>query len=220
VDRDRIYRCEGLGSVAEQLAGIHDLESANRFLAQTFLPAFNRWVPVVAARAADGHQAVPQALAEGLSWEAERTGQRDWTVAHGGRWYQVDRRHERLSLAGRKVIVRTLRDGRVQLVYRGMKLRWRALPARPVRQHPEPVPTERAERPPPAAAHPWRRPGGGVGRGFWRGVKAQGRARRAAKRLVGRDSGRPALRSGLPPSRPTNRGNITTNNNSKGDIFS
>ena len=38
-----------------------------------------------------------------------------------------------MSLVRRQVIVRTLRDGRVQLVHRGVKLRWLALPARPVR---------------------------------------------------------------------------------------
>jgi hypothetical protein len=188
VDRDSIYRCEGLGSVAEQLAGkapqtqfgrameqrgvqlilanspqakgrvermngvlqdrlvkalrlagIHDLAGANHFLAEAFLPAFNRQFNVVAASPADGHGAVPRQLDEVLSWEDQRVVQRDWTVAHAGRWYQVDRQHEALSLAGRKVIVRVLRDGRVQLVHRGTKLRWRALPARPVRQHPEPV---------------------------------------------------------------------------------
>jgi len=244
VDRDSIYRCEGLGSVAEQLAGkgpqtqfgramdvlgvklilanspqakgrvermngvlqdrlvkalrlagISDLESANRFLAESFLPAFNRQFNVMAASPADVHGTVPRDLDEVLSWEEARVVQRDWTVAHGGRWYQLGRQHEALSLAGRKVLVRTLRDGRVQLVHRGTKLRWRMLPARPVRQHPEQHPelvkAARRDVKPPAPEHPWRRLGGGVGREYWRGVQARGRATRAAARLAGRDSGRP-----------------------------
>jgi hypothetical protein len=109
VDRDSIYRCEGLGSVADQLAGqepqtqfgrameklevglilanspqakgrvermngvlqdrlvkemrlagINDLGSANRFLAETFLLAFNRKFNVEAASSADVHRAVPR----------------------------------------------------------------------------------------------------------------------------------------------------------------
>jgi transposase len=268
VDRDSIYRCEGLGSVAEQLAGqapqtqfgramdalgvklilanspqakgrvermngvlqdrlvkalrlagIDDLASANRFLAEAFLPAFNRQFNVVARSPADGHGVVPRDLEDVLSWEAARVVQRDWTVAHEGRWYQLDRQHEALSLAGRKVIVRTLRDGRVQLVHRGRKLWWRALPARPLRQHPEPVKASRREVQPPAPEHPWRSLGGGVGREYWRGVKARGRAMRAAARLAGRDSGRPPRRSGLPPSRPANRGNRASNRNSKRGHF-
>ena len=53
--------------------------------------------------------------------------QRDWTVAWQNAWYQIDRRHEGLSLAGKNILVRRLRDGTEQLVYRGQKLAWRKL---------------------------------------------------------------------------------------------
>ena len=245
VDRDSIYRCEGLSSVAEQLAGkepqtqfgramaqlgvelilanspqakgrvermngtlqdrlvkglrlenINDLCQANEYLAKEFLPAWNRRFKVVAASPADMHRSVPRHLDEVLSWEEERVVQRDWTVACAARWYQLDRQHESLSLVGRKVIVRTLRSGKVQLVYRGSQLRWRQLPGRPERQPPrsERSPTVRiAKRP--AAQHPWRRTGFAVGRPFWRTEKARGRA--ARQQLAVGNSGRPPLRSGL-----------------------
>jgi hypothetical protein len=77
------------------------------------------------------HRAAPRDLEEVLSWEKDRAVQRNWTVACGGRWYQLDRRHEALSLAGRRAIVRRLGDGREPLVHRGEKLKWRALPGRP-----------------------------------------------------------------------------------------
>jgi len=255
VDRDSIYRCEGVGSVAEQLAGqapqtqfgramgqlgvelilanspqakgrvertngvlqdrlvkalrlegISELGRANEYLAQTFLPALNRRFQREAASPADVHRGVPRNLDEVLSWEEERVVQRDWTVACGGRWHQVEREHESLSLAGKKVVVRALRDGRVQLVHRGQKLSWRALPERPRRS----VVERKAQEPravvKPAAKHPWRQLGVGVGREYWRGVKAQGRAQRAAIRLAARDSGRPPLRSGLPASLAASRG--------------
>ena len=259
VDRDSIYRCEGLGSVADQLAGqepqtqfgrameklevglilanspqakgrvermngvlqdrlvkemrlagINDLGSANRFLAETFLLAFNRKFNVEAASSADVHRAVPRDLDEVLSWEEERVVQGDWTVACGGQWYQLDRQHEALSLVRRKVIVRTLRNGRVQLVYRGGKLKWRALPGRPLRVQAKPAKV-RGVALPPAANHLWRQFGMGVGRKYWQGVKAGGRA----ERLGLRDSGRPPLRSGLPASRNPSRGKSATNNNQK-----
>jgi Helix-turn-helix domain len=261
-DRDSLYRCEGVASVAEQLAGqepqtqfgramealdvelilahspqakgrvermngvlqdrlvkalrlagISDPENANRFLAEAFLPAFNRKFNVVAASLADVPRGVPRELDEVLSWEDERVVQRDWPVAHGGRWYQLDPRPEALSLVRRKVIVRTLRDGQVQLEYRGTKLRWRELPARPVRAQPKVVAVKPTAEKPPAANHPWRRLDVGVGRDYWRGVKARGRAIRTAARLAGRASGRPPLRSGRPASRPASRGNKATNNN-------
>jgi len=279
VDRDSIYRCEGLGSVAEQLAGqapqtqfgramealsvelilanspqakgrvermngvlqdrlvkalrlagIHDLESANRFLAETFLPAFNRQFNVVAASAADVHRGVPRDLDEVLSWEVERVVQRDWTVASEGHWYQLDRQHEALSLASKKVIVRTLRDGRVQLIYCGKKLKWRQLPGRPARVQPPRGPVARM-KPRPAADHPWRRFGGAVGREYWRDSKRRSAVPGAPIRVGGGESvtpWRPATtragtRKPVAAARPaaTNRrrGHVLTGTR-KEDIFS
>jgi len=269
VDRDSIYRCEGVASIAEQLAGkepqtqfgrameqlgvelilanspqakgrvermngvlqdrlvkemrlagINDTESANRFLDGKYLRAFHRQFARAAASPVDVHRAVPRNLNEVLSWEEERVVQGDWTVACAGQRYQLDRQHEALSLVRRKVIVRTRRDGRVQLVYRGQALKWRGLPAGSVRKPPgvkavRPEKSQAAVQSP-ALSHPWRRDGVGSGRRFWNGIKAQGRAvRRAA-----RDSGRPPLRSGLPPSRAASPGNPTTKTSNQGDILS
>ena len=187
---------------ALRLAKIHDLESANRFLEKTYLKEFNRRFARKAASPLDVHRGVPRQLDEILSWEEERVVAKDWTVACGGKWYQLDRQHEALSLAGRKVVVRTLRDGRVQLAYQGQKLKWRELPGRPARaQRIKPAQAVRVIRPP-AANHPWRRT-----------VLSHG----AAKRFGLGDSGRPPLRSGLPTSPNPNRGKQpTTSNNKRG----
>ena len=264
VDRDSIYRCEGLASIAEQLAGkqpqtqfgrameqlgiklilanspqakgrvermngtlqdrlvkemrlagVNDIESGNRFLDGKYLQAFHRQFAHEAASPVDVHRALPGNLNEVLSWEEERVVQGDWTVACEGKRYQLDRQHEALSLVRRKVIVRTLRNGRVQLVYRGQKLKWRELPAGTMRKPPGAKPVLAKKKKPegqtPALSHPWRRDGVGFGRQYWRGIKARGRA----VRLEVRDSGRPPLRFGLPASRNPNRGNRTMNNNQK-----
>ena len=264
VDRDSIYRCEGVASIAEQLAGqppqtqfgramkqlgielilahspqakgrvermngtlqdrlvkelrlagVNDLESANRFLDGEYLQAFHRQFKRAAASPVDVHRAGPRNLNEVLSWEKERVVQGDWTVACEGKRYQLDRQHEALSLVRRPVIVRTLRNGRVQLVYRGQALKWRELPTGGVRQPPgaKPVLVEKTKTAAksPALSHPWRRDGVGLGRPYWTRIKAQGRA----TRLAGRDAGRPPLRSGLPMSRPASRGDGTTNNNQR-----
>jgi hypothetical protein len=145
VDRASIYRCEGIGSIAEQLAGqepqtqfgramkqlgvelilanspqakgrvermnatlqdrlvkalrlekISDMTAANQYLAKTFLPALNRRFGVPPSSPADVHNSAPRNLDEILSWEEERVVQRDWTVACGKRFFQLDRPHERL----------------------------------------------------------------------------------------------------------------------------
>ncbi len=256
VDRDSIYRCEGLGSLTEQmagqepqtqfgramrqlgvelilanspqakgrveringvlqdrlvkalrLAGINHLERANEYLARTYLPEHNRKFAVEPASRAEAHRLAPKGLKEILSWEQERVVQRDWTVACAGKWYQLDRQHEALSLAGKKVIVRTLRDGSVQLVRQGAKLKGRQLPSRPQRARPKPKVELNQPRTDwkPAATHPWRtRPVGSVRRAM----------RRRQESLVAGDSGRPPLRSGLPPSPATN--GKRTNNQQKG----
>jgi transposase len=143
---------------ALRLAGINDLESANRFVDETYLAEFNRRFGRVAASPLDAHRGVPRNLNEVLSWEEERVVQRDWTVACEGKWYQLDRQHEALSLCGRKVVVRTLRDGLVQLAYRGRKLQWKELPKRPERvESSKPGKPARAIKPP-EVSHPWRRP--------------------------------------------------------------
>ena len=185
---------------ALRLAKINDLESANRFLDETYLPEFHRRFARKAASPLDVHRGVPRHLDEVLSWEEERVVQRDWTVACEGKWYQLDRQHEALSLAGRKVVVRTLRDGRLQLSYRGQQLKWRQLPSRPVRSKPRPPAKAVRTRRVPAANHPWRRPVLGGGRAARFGLGA---------------SGRPPLRSGLPASPKPNRRNQSTTSTHK-----
>jgi len=161
---------------ALRLAGINDLERANRFLEETYLREFQRQFTRVAASPLDVHRGVPRNLDEVLSWEAERVVQRDWTVACDGHWYQLDRQHEALSLAARKVVVRTLRDGRVQLAYRGQKLRWRELPARPQSAPRLPAPRSGGSAVP-GVNHPWRRWGVAAGRNSQRsGTRAGGGA--------------------------------------------
>lgn len=272
VDRDSIYRCEAVASIAEQLAGkapqtqfgramaelgvelilanspqakgrvermngvlqdrlikemrlagINDIESANRFLDGKYLRAFNRQFAREAASPVDVHRPAPRHLNEVLSWEEERVVQNDWTVACAGQRHQLDRQHEPLSLVGRKVIVRTLRNGRVQLVYRGKALRWRALPAgaarvRPARKAKRPDKRSAKAQRVPARNHPWRKHGVGTGKRYWNGVQAAGARTRAASRLGVRDCGQPALRSGLPSSRTPSRDKQTIND--KGDILS
>jgi hypothetical protein len=255
VDRDSIYRCEGLGSIAEQLAGkapqtqfgrameqlgvelilahspqakgrverqngvlqdrlvkalrlagLNDLAAANAYLRKTYLPEHNRKFRVPAASEADAHRAAPRNLDAVLSWEEERVVQRDWTVAHAGRKYQVDRQHEAKSLAGKRVVVRRRRDGRVELERHGEALKWREVTNRPERAKAQPAAAAAAQGAPqgappaeaqpravqPAADHPWRRQVIGS-------VRAAA-ARREGVRLGVGDSGRPTLRSGLPAS--------------------
>jgi molybdenum-dependent DNA-binding transcriptional regulator ModE len=200
-----------------RLAGISELEPANWFLEATFLPELNRRFWVQPAQAADAHRPVPRNLGEVLSWEEERVVQRDWTVAWEGRWFQIESGHEALCLMGRSVIVRELRNGTVQLIWKQQRLKYRELAQRPARApQPKALPKD---RPPtkPQAGHPWRQFGSGVGQEFWRGVKARARAARQPSRGLRSDSA--TLR---PPSGPGRAGKEKSQSErtEKGDISS
>ena len=259
VDKDSIYRCEGLGSIAEQiagrepqtqfgrameqlgvelilanspqakgrvermngtlqdrlvkalrLAGINDMEAANEFLAKKFLPAFNRKFEVEPASQADAHGGIPRELDQVLSWEEERVVQKDWTVVYRNQWYQLDRQHEPLGLAGKKVIVRTLRKGTVQLVRGGVNLRFRRLSGRPQRRVEIRAEVSAIKAPAkPSSVHPWRQPL----------LRAGRQANRAAATLGMGDSGQPSLRSGFPPSPIPTEETVATSIKREGDIF-
>jgi transposase len=166
---------------AMRLRGISDLEGANLYLEQEFLRDLNGQFTVAPASAANVHRPAPGNLREVLSWEEERVVQRDWTVAWENAWYQIDRRHEGMSLAGKSVVVRRLLDGTEQVVYRGKKLVWWKLPERPERPPMRPAPSQPRGDSTPAAGHPWRGLGGAVGREFWKAAKKRGRAARRAQ---------------------------------------
>jgi len=181
-----------------RLEGISDLEAANEFLENKFLPALNRKFTLTARSSVDAHRQGPWNLSEVLSWEETRVVGKDWTVAWEGRWFQINAKHEGLSLAGRKVMVRQLRCGTVQLLYAGAKLRCKELPARPLKVA---APLRRIGRIKlfkPGKNHPWRQDGVGPGKEFWRSEKARGASVKRARRQAFAASGKPSLRSGSP----------------------
>jgi len=125
-------------------AKISDLDSANRFLREKFLPAFNRRFVKKAAKPGDLHRRVPRGLdlERVLSIRETRVVQNDWTLA----------------LAGREVTVSQRLDGRLELLYGGRELSYRELSV-PQQRREEAgeaaIRSNQGQRP--AADHPWRR---------------------------------------------------------------
>ena len=181
-----------------RLAGIKDLQTANQFLTRRFLPALNKKFTVQARNPVDVHRPVSVNLAEVLSWQEQRVVGKDWTVAWEGRWFQIDAQHERLGLAGRRMTVRQLRCGTLQLIYKSHKLRWKELPHRPVRAHPQPRRMGRTKLIKPAKQHPWRNGAVGKGKNFWRQEKARATLIKRARPQAAAASGQSSLRSDCP----------------------
>ena len=139
---------------------INDLTTANQFLQEKFLAAFNGRFVKQAARPGDLHRRVPRGLDLGrvLSIQETRVAQNDWTVRFENRWFQLAEIHQKLALAGRSVTMCRRLDGRLELLYGGRELSYRELPAPPQRRQDEAVPEIRSNQGQrPAADHPWRR---------------------------------------------------------------
>lgn len=192
---------------ALRLAGISDLERANRFLREKFLPQLNKRFQVKARSQADAHRKAPGAasLEAILSWEEERVVGSDWTVAWKGQWLQIARAHEILNLVGKKVTVRQRRDGCVEVLREGKLLKSKMLPERPQREKPGPRRVGRTRLQKPVEGHPWKEYGAACGKEYFRKEKARGAVMKRERRMAGAASGQPPLRSGFPSAAPAMR---------------
>lgn len=137
-----------------RLLGIKSVAEASAFL-ESYLPRYNRRFARPAASTADLHRPAPssRALDRVLCIREERTVKNDFTIAHNGVLYQIDQ-----PTRAKKVSVEERLDGTLHLRYKGQELRYRAIPARPPREAPEPPRTLHTKQPwTPPPDHPWRR---------------------------------------------------------------
>jgi len=181
---------------ALRVEGISDIDTANGYLAEVFLPRFNEQFAVSAAQATDLHTPVTAAaLDAALCVRQERTAGQDQCVSWEGRVLQlqpakVDVKPRLPTLAGKRVTVRRSLDDKVQVTWRGQTIPHVLLPQRPVRQKPQATLAQRiaAHQPPakPAANHPWRAPA------------VTRRPRVGARSATGRAAPSPALRDPQP----------------------
>src|SRR4029078_9235687 len=97
-------------------AGISDLESANRYLEETYLPRFNQQFGKPAAKRAAVHRVVSdERLLRVLSLQEERGVQPDWTVRWQNGFLQLPRVTAEHVQPGDKVTVSTHLDGRLRI---------------------------------------------------------------------------------------------------------
>lgn len=188
--KGRVERCNGVLQdrlIKEmRLRGISDLKTANEYLEREFLPDYERRFSIEPTSPADVHQAKPRNLDEILSWEEERVVRKDWTISWENRFFQIDSAHENLALAGRRVLVRLLRNGTIQLLSEGRKLKYQELSAKPPTSVRPPRRVGRTRLVKPAAGHPWTGQTPFAGKTFWKRVKAEGRQARRASATAGR----------------------------------
>jgi hypothetical protein len=139
--------------------GISDLESANRYLEETFLPRFNEQFGRPAAKPADLHRVVTdERVLRVLSLQEDRVLQPDWTVRWHNGFLQLPRATAEYVQPGQSVVLSQQLDGRLRIFVGEQELAWshvrEAAPSRPpVRRGP----TGSSQGQKPRADHPWRR---------------------------------------------------------------
>jgi len=137
-----------------RLRGIRTIEEANRFL-EEYLPGYNKRFAVCPKGKDNLHRAVGKGVdLDGiLCIKTERTLRNDFTVAHNKKLYQVEDK-----LRGSKVMVQDRLDGSLVMTYKGQRLRFKEITARPVKEQKEQSLVVRIRKPPtPPPDHPWRR---------------------------------------------------------------
>lgn len=137
---------------------INTHEAANEFLQREYLAEHNRRFAVAAREPEDYHRGQPRkaALDEIFRLETERTLGQDWVVRHQNRFFQV-RRESAYAPARGKIVVCEWEDGRLEIRYRGKRLSFAEIAARPANPKLKNKAARRHRPAVPPRSHPWRR---------------------------------------------------------------
>jgi len=132
-----------------QLEDITTIKAANELLSSSFVAELNEKFAREPREAADFHSKAPsrQELKEIFCWEEERVVCNDWTVQHKRQLYQITKHNDPLPRPKDRVVVRTLLDGTLKLLYHDKALRYKLLGE--IQRSPQPSSKL------PSAAHPW-----------------------------------------------------------------
>lgn len=150
-----------------RLAGISDAPSANRFLEEVFLPAFNKKFAVEAKSKTNLHRKLSigerTQLPSILSRHTPRTVQNDFTFSFQNQWYQLTGQQSVVVYRKDRVVVEEHTTGEIKICLRGKCLHYIVLPQRPRRaaiqswvlSAAKPQKERRLWKP--SKYHPWRR---------------------------------------------------------------
>jgi transposase len=153
-----------------RLRGLSTIAQGNAYVDGEYVAMLNRRFTVAATSGVDAHQSlVGYDLGAILSVQARRTVANDYTVRHGGRRYQIERRSITGGLRGGRVVLEERLDGSLRLRFRERYLHFSEV--EPVAPRPpawSELGVAGASAPPPVAAatatrrpapdHPWRKP--------------------------------------------------------------
>jgi hypothetical protein len=118
-----------------KLRRIVTIEKANAYLEKTFLRSLNELISKPPAKGANVHQRLPRGLRleDVLCPHEMRSVGQDWCVSYANRILQIEKKHQALALAGKRIEVHDLADGTLRLVYQGRALVFTERSDRPVK---------------------------------------------------------------------------------------
>lgn len=149
-----------------RLRNISDIETANCFLKEEFIPWFNAKYGREPAKKANLHRKLtPQErkqLPAILSRQSERTVQNDFTIRFNNLWYQLSKEQPVTIRPKDRVIIEERLDNQIHIRLRGKYLDYHILFTKPQRQTTQPWIIAASVKPMrkvyvPPADHPWRR---------------------------------------------------------------
>ncbi|MFZ3054630.1 MAG: hypothetical protein WA091_01430, partial [Minisyncoccales bacterium] len=140
------------------LRGIKDIDAANRFLKEEFVPDFNRRFSVKAKNKADLHKKNRHDLEKVFSIKEERVVGNDYVIRHKNSYYQLDEVQPTTVYKKSMVVVETRLDQKVKIRQKGKELSFAVLPERPKKESSIPLPalTRIKSDWRPRMCHPWK----------------------------------------------------------------
>lgn len=146
-----------------RLQNISDIETANKFLKEKYIPDFNRRFAVVPTQSADLHRTLTKVDAENMksifSVHSKRVVMNDFTVQFKNQYFQLNQQQPVIVCRKDKILIEEHLDNTIKLKLRGKELQFTVLPKRPEKEYQLKIPALTTGKPTyqPPANHPWRR---------------------------------------------------------------
>lgn len=147
-----------------RLQNISDIETANKFLKQKFIPDFNKKFAVVPEKKTDLHRSLTKINEENMdsifSKHSNRVVMNDFTIQFNNQYFQLNQQQPVLVCRRDKVLIEEHLNSSIKVKLRGKELIYVVLPKRPEKEFTLKIPALTTGTPAykPPANHPWRRP--------------------------------------------------------------
>lgn len=145
-----------------RLHNISDIETANKFLDEKYIPKFNQQFSVPSQKKGDLHKKITdwekQDLEKIFAIQNTRIVNNDFTINFKTRWLQLDQKQPTLVLKKNAVMIEERLDGSIHISLRKKYLNFKELPERPKKIIDIKLPALTKTKPAwiPPKDHPWR----------------------------------------------------------------